>query len=51
MTREEVVLIINDTPSEEMGDVLLRAAIQWWLSEGVSKDEVLYLVETILNED
>lgn len=51
MTSEEVVLVINDTPASEMGDVLLRSAINWWLSEGVTKDEVLYLVETILNED
>lgn len=51
MTRGEALSIIAATPDDDLGDVLMQLAATYWLEqEDMSKDDVLFLFEEVLDE-
>jgi hypothetical protein len=52
MTREEIVECICEAPEDELGDVLLEIAVEYWLHvAGITPDELVFLVEEIAKEE
>ncbi len=50
MTRSEVLAIISNTSEDELGDILLECAVQYWIDKGVSPDEIIFLTESVLED-
>jgi hypothetical protein len=50
MMRSEVLAIIANTPEDELGDILLECAVQYWLDKGTSPDEIVFLTESVLED-
>lgn len=52
MTREEVCNILDETPRDELGDMLIDLMVQHWMTdEGVSEAELLALIRTVIEEN
>jgi len=51
VTKAEAMLIIGQSPEDELGDILMQLAATYWLEQdGVSHDDVMYLFEETLEE-
>lgn len=51
MTKAEAITAIASIPQEELGDTLMQLAALYWRDEGVSDDEIIFLLEETLNGD
>lgn len=51
MTRSEILSILANTPDDELGDMLIELACQEWRDKGSSDDDIVFLVESVLEED
>jgi hypothetical protein len=50
MTRDEIADVIKDTPTEEVGDVLIELAIAHWTEAGYSPNDIRVMVDMSLED-
>lgn len=51
MTKGEALAILAACPDDDLGDVLLQLGATYWLEKpDMSKDDVLFVFEEVLNE-
>jgi len=51
MTRSEILAILANTPDDELGDMLVELAVQEWRDKGATNDDILFVVESVLEEE
>lgn len=50
MSRSEALAIISNSSDEDLGDVLLEMAAEYWLERGQSPEEFVELAELAVEE-
>jgi hypothetical protein len=50
MNRSEIMQVLAGTADEDIGDVLLELAADWWREQGESDDDIVYLLEMVLED-
>lgn len=50
--KQKTIELLSNTDDDEFGDILIEVALEYWTEEkGISRDEFLYIVESMVNGD